>query len=119
MLAVCTQTMVPKRPFQGHDERSTIIVFCQKVAFIVLYLHVSDALASTIKVGGLVGHFLVKSDDILHHGFEVAFHDEFAERERAGATPPEFHPEGVFVFHNFSCFFRLQKYGSTIFQKGI
>ena len=94
------QTMVPKRPFQGHDERGTIIVFGQKVSFVVFHFHVSDALASTIKVGGLVGHFLVKSDDILHHGFEVAFHDEFAECERSGTTPIEFHPEGVLVLHS-------------------
>ena len=76
------------------------VIFCQDVILAMrLHLHVTDTLAGTAEVIALVGHLLVKGDDILHHGLEVAFHDEFAERERTGTTPIKFCPERVFVLH--------------------
>ena len=64
-----------------------------------LHLHFPNAVAGFQKCPFLVGHFGMKIDDDFHHGVEVAFHDEFAKRERTRPAPVEFHPEGLFVFH--------------------
>ena len=68
---------MPWISFQDAYRWPTAIIFCKKVVGVVFHLHVSDAFASTVKMGGLIGHLLVKGDDVLHHGAEVAFHNEF------------------------------------------